>query len=54
MRVAYEAVNDGARGVFFGRNVIQAKNPADFLKALKKVVKQGLEPSAAAKEFGLV
>jgi len=53
LQVAYDAVNDGARGVFFGRNVIQAKNPANFLKALKKVVKLGIEPSVAVKEFGL-
>lgn len=53
LRLAYDAANDGARGVFFGRNVIQAKSPVNFLKALKKVVKQGVEPTAAAKEFGL-
>lgn len=54
LQVAYNAVNDGARGVFFGRNVTQAKDPANFLKALKKVVKQGVAPSVAAKEFELI
>jgi DhnA family fructose-bisphosphate aldolase class Ia len=53
LRLAYNAVNDGARGVFFGRNVIQAKNPANFLKALKKVIKEGMEPTKAAKEYDL-
>ncbi|OGO81598.1 MAG: hypothetical protein A2Y21_03805 [Clostridiales bacterium GWC2_40_7] len=53
LQLAYDAVNDGARGVFFGRNVIQAKNPTNFLKALKKVVKQGIEPTVAAKEYEL-
>ena len=53
LRLAYNAANDGARGVFFGRNVIQAKDPANFLRALKKVVKQGVEPTKAAREFGL-
>lgn len=53
LQKAYDAVNDGARGVFFGRNVMQAKDPARFLGALKKVVKQGVEPSAAAREFEL-
>jgi class I fructose-bisphosphate aldolase len=53
LRLAYDAVNDGARGVFFGRNVFQAGDPPRFLQALKKVVKQGADPSAAAGEFGL-
>ena len=50
---AYDAVNDGARGVFFGRNVMQSRDPSRFLAALKKVVKQGVEPSAAARECEL-
>lgn len=50
---AYEAVNAGARGVFFGRNVMQAKDPAKFLAALKAVVKEGVKPSTAAKQFEL-
>lgn len=50
---AYDAVNAGARGVFFGRNVMQAKDPAKFLGALKAVVKRGVEPTAAAREFEL-
>ncbi|MCC7145252.1 MAG: hypothetical protein IT443_02270 [Phycisphaeraceae bacterium] len=50
---AYDAVNDGARGVFFGRNVMQAKDPKKFLEALKAVVKQGVAPSTAARQFEL-
>jgi len=53
LQLAYDAVNGGARGVFFGRNVIQARNPANFLKALKKVIKLGTEPSTAARDFEL-
>ncbi len=53
LQMAYDAVNDGARGVFFGRNVIQAKNPTNFLKALKKVVNEGREPSDVAREYEL-
>jgi DhnA family fructose-bisphosphate aldolase class Ia len=53
LQLAYDAVNDGARGVFFGRNVFQAKDPARFLQALKRVVKQGVTPSTAARESGL-
>jgi class I fructose-bisphosphate aldolase len=53
LQLAYDAVNDGARGVFFGRNVFQAKDPARFLQALKRVVKQGVAPSTAARDTGL-
>jgi class I fructose-bisphosphate aldolase len=35
---ARKAVRAGARGVVFGRNVFQAKNPAAFLKSLAAVV----------------
>jgi DhnA family fructose-bisphosphate aldolase class Ia len=35
---ARKAVRAGARGVVFGRNVFQAKNPAAFLKSLVAVV----------------
>jgi 3-hydroxy-5-phosphonooxypentane-2,4-dione thiolase len=54
LQSAYDAVNDGARGVFYGRNVTQASNPKRFLSALLKVVKKGIEPSVAAKEAGLI
>ena len=53
LQQAYDAVNAGARGVFFGRNVMQAKDPRKFLGALKAVVKQGVQPTAAAREFEL-
>ena len=43
-RLMNEAVQAGARGVVFGRNVIQAKDPARFLQGLKAVVKAGLSP----------
>jgi DhnA family fructose-bisphosphate aldolase class Ia len=35
---ARKAIKAGARGVVFGRNVFQAKNPAAFLKSLAAVV----------------
>jgi len=47
LRLAHEAVTRGARGVVFGRNVIQAADPAKFLEALKRVVKEGLPPEQA-------
>jgi DhnA family fructose-bisphosphate aldolase class Ia len=51
--LAAAAVRDGARGVVFGRNVVQSSQPERFLDALKEVVKAGKAPEAVAKKFGL-
>lgn len=53
LNLAYRSVRSGARGVVFGRNVIQAANPANFLNALKRVVKDDANPEEAAREFRL-
>ncbi len=53
LELAAQAVRDGARGVVFGRNVIQARSPERFLEALQEVVKNGVEPAAAAEKFHL-
>jgi DhnA family fructose-bisphosphate aldolase class Ia len=53
LNLAHKAVQRGARGVVFGRNVIQAADPARFLAALKAVVKEGILPSDAAREQGI-
>jgi len=47
---AADAVHNGARGVVFGRNVVQAKNPQRLLDALNEVVKSGLAPDKAAEK----
>ncbi len=53
LELAQHAVKAGARGVVFGRNVFQAKDPARFLKGLKAVVKDGANAKDAAAQFGL-
>ena len=53
LELAATAVRDGSRGVVFGRNLVGAKSPEQFLAALQEVVKQGAEPTAAAARFGL-
>lgn len=53
LKLAYRAVKSGARGVVFGRNVIQASSPARFLRALKKVVQEEADPEGVAGEMGL-
>lgn len=53
LKLAYRAVKSGARGVVFGRNVIQAASPARFLRALKKVVQEEADPETVAGEMGI-
>jgi DhnA family fructose-bisphosphate aldolase class Ia len=53
LRLAQKAVEAGAEGVVFGRNVIQARDPDQTLLALKAVVQQGLAPEDAVEQFGL-
>jgi DhnA family fructose-bisphosphate aldolase class Ia len=53
LQLAHDAVAAGARGVVFGRNVIQAEDPAAFLAALRRVVHDGAGPREAAVEAGL-
>jgi class I fructose-bisphosphate aldolase len=54
LRLAEKAVASGARGVVFGRNVVQAREPSQFLKGLQAVVRGCATPDEAAAEFGLV
>lgn len=47
------AIHAGAAGVVFGRNVLQASEPAQFLRGLKAVVRGQMTPAQAAAEYGL-
>jgi DhnA family fructose-bisphosphate aldolase class Ia len=53
LKLAEKAVKRGAQGVVFGRNVVQAKDPAAFLRGLKAVVAGNAKPVEAASELGL-
>jgi class I fructose-bisphosphate aldolase len=53
LELARRATDDGARGVVFGRNVLQARDPARFVLALCDVVKRGADPSEAAAKYEL-
>jgi DhnA family fructose-bisphosphate aldolase class Ia len=53
LMLAHKAVSAGARGVVFGRNVIQAQNPTNFLRGLKEVVKGYITPAEAADKYRL-
>lgn len=47
LRVAYQAVQEGAAGVDMGRNVFQSEHPAAMLAAVRGVVHDGLTPTDA-------
>jgi DhnA family fructose-bisphosphate aldolase class Ia len=50
--LAEKAVQAGARGVVFGRNVFEGARPVDFLAALGEIVHKGASAAAAAKTYG--
>jgi DhnA family fructose-bisphosphate aldolase class Ia len=54
LELANKSIEAGARGVVFGRNVVQATAPGDFLSGLKAVVKGQASPLEAATEYGLI
>lgn len=47
LELAYRAIQSGAAGVDMGRNVFQADAPIAMLKAINKVVHEGLTPPHA-------
>lgn len=53
LQLAQDQVRDGARGVVFGRNVVQSTDPRRFVAALHDVVRRGLSAAEAARRHGL-
>ena len=53
LKLAADAVTAGARGIVFGRNVIQSAAPDRLIDALKEVVKEFKAPDEVARKFGL-
>ncbi len=45
----YELMQQGAKGIVYGRNVIQHANPAGITRALMAIVHNGARPDAALK-----
>lgn len=50
---AHASVQQGARGIIFGRNIFMADDPKLITKALNDVVNKGLSPKEAAANYGL-
>lgn len=53
LELAERIIQDGGRGVVFGRNAIQVIDPAAFQRALCEVVQDGVSAAGAAKKHGL-
>lgn len=53
LNLAFQQIQDGARGVVFGRNALQRPDPITYQRALVEVVKYGMDPAEAVKKFNL-
>jgi len=53
LELAERIVQDGGKGVVFGRNAIQVANPTAFQQALCAVVQKGMSAADAVKRYGL-
>ena len=53
LKLAENEIRDGAGGVVFGRNAVQASNPKAFVSALQDVVKRGAKAEDACRRHGL-
>lgn len=53
LELAENIVQNGGRGVVFGRNAIQVADPAAFQRALAEVVKKGIPAAQAVKNHNL-
>lgn len=51
LKLAEREVRDGAAGVVFGRNAIQASDPPNFIAALQGIVKEGASAEQAAEKY---
>jgi DhnA family fructose-bisphosphate aldolase class Ia len=49
LRRTYEVMRQGARGIVYGRNVIQHQSPQGMTRALMLIVHEGATPEQAAK-----
>lgn len=49
--IAAKAMKKGAKGIVFGRNVLCAKDPSSYLDCLIEVVKNGVSPLEAEKQY---
>ncbi|MBA7509788.1 3-hydroxy-5-phosphonooxypentane-2,4-dione thiolase [subsurface metagenome] len=49
LKLVENAIRNGARGIAFGRNIFQAKNPNKMIDAFKAIIKEGKSAEEALK-----
>jgi DhnA family fructose-bisphosphate aldolase class Ia len=54
LKKAQASVEQGARGIIFGRNIFMAENPPALIAALNDVINDGLDPQAAARKHKII
>jgi DhnA family fructose-bisphosphate aldolase class Ia len=53
LELAWREARDGAGGVVFGRNAVQASNPPNFVRALSDILNRGAAVDDVVKKYGL-
>ena len=53
LNLAWGEIRDGAHGVVFGRNAVQASNPRFFVQALQEVANQGATVAEVVEKYKL-
>jgi DhnA family fructose-bisphosphate aldolase class Ia len=53
LKRTYDLMQQGAKGIVYGRNVIQHPNPAGMTRALMAIVHENASPEAAAAHLKL-
>jgi len=51
LKKAHASVEQGSRGIIFGRNIFMAENPPKLIKALNAVINDGVSPEDAARKL---
>jgi putative autoinducer-2 (AI-2) aldolase len=51
LKMAHQAIQEGAAGVDMGRNIFQSASPTAMIQAVRKVVHEGLKPEQAYQYF---
>ena len=53
LKKAQDSIDQGARGIIFGRNIFMAEDPAKLVRALNEVINGGIEPKEVAVKYKL-
>jgi len=49
--LAYKAARSGARGIVFGRNIVQSRSPANFIESARLVMNNKMEVNEAVETY---